>query len=330
VNINKTTWEKLESEFATGKKIAARLFLPEVTRKLYAGLDANLFRHLLIPLDENQEEYVDSQSKGLSVSTKELIVQGSKPTKYIDIKCQDKSGFSIFEVIGQEIAERIDSGVPKEVVASVINKWRNFWSYSPKEILSRQKIIGLFAELWFFNFWLLSKLEKLEAVNRWRGPFSSRHDFEWSGTSVEVKATTNVKSRIHHINDVDQLLPPDDGVLFLFSLHLREEQGSQNSLTSLISLCRENIQDDVDALSKFENILAIFGYSPVYDEEYSKLKFRVVDQKLYSVKEGFPRIISGSFKNNIPNGVFDINYLINLDGFDEYCVATSPDDKFEF
>jgi hypothetical protein len=327
MNFDKDVWKKLESGLPSGEKISARLAMPDISRKLYAGLDSFKQRHLLIPLDGNEEEYNDSQSRGLSVITRELIIKGAEKKRYIDIFCQDISGYIIFDAIANEIAEKLDRGISKEIIIAVISKWRNFWGKPLQELLSHNELIGIFAELWFLYYWLLPRTNNLEAMNRWCGPFLSRHDFEWEGKSVEVKATTNVQSRIHKIHGIEQLSPPEKGELWLFSLRLREEKGAGNTLPTLIALSREKLKEDPDALSKFENILVVLGYSSFYDEEYSKLKFRIVDEKLYNVTNEFPRLVTSSFINErIPSGVGAIEYTINLDGYDNQCIASSPNE----
>lgn len=324
---NEDMWKKVESESPTGERIAARLVMPEVSKRIYAGFDANKKRHLLISLNPDDEEYHDLLSKGFSIATKELIVKGSEAKRYIDLVCHDESGHIIFNFVGNEITERLSKkDNVKEIIEEVINKWRNFWGKPLREFLSYNELIGLFAELWFLYHWMLPKMDKLESVNKWRGPLGSRHDFEWTGKSVEVKATTNVQSRIHKIHGLDQLSPPVEGQLFLFSLRLREEQGAENTLPRIISLCREILKEDLDALSKFENTLVVAGYSPQYDHEYSRFRFRIVDERLYKVNEEFPRLIKESFVEGLPLGIGMIEYSINLDGYDYLSVAKSPDE----
>ena len=143
---------------------------------------------------------------------------------------------------------------------------------------------------------------------------------------MEVKATTNVQSRIHKIHGIDQLSSPENGALLLFSLRLREEQGASNTLPNLIALCREKLKDDIDALSKFENILAITGYSQLHESLYSKFKFRIVDERIYKVTSEFPRLVSESFIQGVPPGIGVIEYTINLDGYDHLCIARSPNE----
>lgn len=330
MSLNQNIWTKLEDGLPSGERIAARLAIPNKSRKLYAGLDSYKQRHLLIPLEENEEEYYDSESRGISVKTKELIIKGSEQKKYIDIICQDVSGHVIFDAIAEDIAEKLDKGISREIIINVIGKWRNFWDKSVQDLLSYNVMTGLFAELWFLYYWLFPRMDKLSALAAWRGPFSSRHDFEWIGKSVEVKATTNVHSRTHKINGIEQLSPPENGELFLFSLRIREEHGANNDLPKLISLCREKLKDNSKAITKFENILGIIGYSPIHDNEYSKIKFRVVDERLYRVTDEFPRLIEDSFVNGIPPGIGTIEYNINLDGYDNLCLAKSHEEKIDF
>lgn len=327
MSLNQNMWKKLETGLPSGEKITARLAMPDKSRKLYIGLDSVKQRHLLIPLEENEDEYNDSESRGLSVKTRELIIKGSEQRKYIDIICQDISGHVIFDAIAEDIAEKLDRGISREIVINVLDKWRNFWGKPMQDMLSHNEIIGLFAELWFLYYWLFPKMSELSAVNAWRGPFSSRHDFEWVGKSVEVKATTNVQSRIHKINGIEQLSPPENGELFLFSLRIREEQGADNDVLNLIFLCREKLKNDYEAISKFENILGIISYSPIHDKEYLKFKFRVVDEKLYKVTDEFPRLIVDSLVKGVPAGVSAVEYNINLDGYNALCLANSPNES---
>jgi hypothetical protein len=79
-----------------------------------------------------------------------------------------------------------------------------------------------------------------------------------------------------------------------------EEREASINLPILINLCREVLKEDVEALSKFENALAVAGYSPIHDEEYSEFKFRIVDEKLYEVTDEFPKLTADSFINGVP------------------------------
>jgi hypothetical protein len=234
-------------------------------------------------------------------------------------------------LIGGELADRLASGqeTAPECVTRVLAKWRRFWGQVPQQILAREEQLGLFAELWFLSVWLVPRVGAAEAMTRWRGPFGSRHDFEWTGRSMEVKATTSTRGRIHRINGLDQLVPPESGELMLFSLRLREEAGATNTLPSVIAACHAQLEPDADALNRLEEALAQVGYTPAHDEEYARHCFRVVDEGVFKVIEDFPRLTVAHLPLGVPAGVERVEYEINLTGFDRLCIARRTTDALD-
>jgi hypothetical protein len=241
-----------------------------------------------------------------------------------DIACHDAAGHEAFDLIGGELADRLVSGreTAPECVVRVLAKWRRFWGQAALQILSREEQLGLFAELWFLSVWMVPGAGADEAVKRWRGPFGSRHDFEWAGRSVEVKATTSTRGRIHRVNGLDQLAPPEQGQLLFFSLRLHEEAGATNTLPLVIAACRSQMEADADSLNLFERALIQVGYSPAHDEEYARLHLRIVEEGLFSVRDDFPRLTVMQLEAGIPPGVERVEYEINLSGFDHLRIAS--------
>jgi hypothetical protein len=320
-------WGRVDPARATGDEMAARPAAPGLGRALLCAVDSQNFRHLLIALEEHDAELRDVESRGLSVHTRELVVPGREPARYLDITCQDVLGHPILDLIGQELLESLRPADcrPAEAVRRVLARWRRFWSLMPRSLLSRSDQIGLFGELWFLRVWLLPHAGNAAAIDRWRGPTGSRHDFEWTGRSVEVKATTSTRGTIHRINGVDQLLPPDGGDLHLFSMRLREEAGSSNSLPGLVRTISQEIAADADAADRFEMTLTRAGYSPLHADEYEKLHLRVIEEGLYAVRDNFPRIVTASFPGGVPGGIESLEYEINMGGFDHLRIARTPD-----
>lgn len=319
-------WARLSSEEVRGEALWARRAAPDVTGRLVAALDSDGKRHLLIPLATSEEGTEDAQSRGLGLTVRELEMPGHEPGRYLDIICNDATGHEAFDLIGGEIAERLAAGreTAPEIVTRVIAKWRRFWGQLPKQLLSRERQIGLFAEVWFLAHWLIPRYEAGDAVSRWRGPFGARHDFEWHGRSVEVKATTSTRGRVHRINGLDQLAPPDQGELLFFSLHLREEAGATNTLPSVIAACCNQLGGNPHALCQFESVLAQAGYALDDEDEYEKLRFRIVDQGLFAVREDFPRLTTAHLQAGLPMGIEHMEYDINLGSFGHLCLADQP------
>ena len=322
-SIMQETWNKLTQP--TGERLVARPGLPEVTPKLLCAIDSSGVRHLLISLGSTIEEYRDIQSRGVSVTTRDLSILGNNPEKYLDIACLDAGGHPILDLMGGEIAKGLtdETKVPTDIVRSVLAKWRRFWGQLPQPILSREEQLGLFAELWFMSAWLIPKLGP-NAVMAWRGPWGSRHDYEWADKSVEVKATTNIRGRVHRIHGVNQLEEPENGPLYLFSVVMREEIGADNCLSRIIDSCRNQLADSEASLTHLENALAQIGYSPMFEDEYSKMKLKILDAVLFHVDISFPKLTQESFSSGIPEGIEKIDYDINLNSYNRLIVASQP------
>lgn len=319
-------WKRLEQSRPAGDNLTARQAIPAGSTRMQCALDSEGRRHLLIALQENEDALRDTQSRGVHVDTRDLIVRGHPSGRYLDIQCLDVTGHPVLDLIGGELATALSmpEAKPADIVKRVLAKWRRFWGLLPRTMLPREEILGLFAELWFLLVWLLPSAGASAAVQRWRGPMGSRHDYEWTGKSVEVKATTSTRGRIHRINGLDQLSPPDQGELFLFSLHLREEAGATNTLPSLITSILSQLNSDIDALSRFETVLAQTGYSPAHDDEYAKLRLRIVTEGLYAVRDNFPRLGAQQFHTGVPSGIERVEYEINLNSFDHLIMARIP------
>lgn len=326
--ISADVWVQLEAISPTGGRLAARVAIPDISSRLFCAIDADNLRHLLVVLQPEDTGFSDRQSRGLSVTTRDLQIRGQETGRYLDITCRDPGGHTAFDLIGGEIAAELakEHSVPADVVHHILAKWRRFWGLGPREMLSRTEVLGLFAELWFLSVWLIPQVGSEEALRRWRGPFGSRHDFEWRGRSVEVKATTSARGCTHHIHGLEQMEPPMNGDLFLYSLHLREEHGASNTLPSIVESCRALIETNEEALFMFETALMCVGYSPTHNDEYEKIRLRIADEALYTVSGNFPRLITSSIVGGVPEGLECVDYVINLNGYQHLICARQPSD----
>lgn len=325
IQIAPDIWDNLIKASPEGGNLTARLGFPDITNRLYMAVDVEKKRHLLVILNPNDKELHDAQSRGLLVNTRDLEISGRGISKYIDIECCDIFGYDALDFIGAEIADGLKDGKksPADIVMYVLSKWRHFWGQTPRSLLSREEQLGLFAELWFLLKWLMSSIDVKLAIERWKGPSGARHDFEWLGCSVEVKATTSSRGRIHHINGIEQLANPVEGKLLFFSVRLQEEGGALNTLPALAKSCRELLLSSPESLSRFESCLVQAGYSLVYESEYSKMRLRVTEEVLFKVEGNFPRITPDSFPAGVPSGVEHIEYEVNLAGYEHLLLAKS-------
>ena len=322
-SILQETWDKLS--LPLGENLMARQALPEITPRLLCAIDAMAGRHLLVALNDTDAEYMDRKSRGISVTTRDLTIHGSSHERYLDIACLDASGHPILDLMGGEIALGLTDQTKQteDVVRRILEKWRRFWGQLPQPMMSFEEQLGLFAELWFYSQWLSPKYGP-EVIMVWRGPWGSRHDFEWTNKSVEVKATINTRGRIHKIHGLSQLENPENGPLYLFSLNLREENGATSNLPNIIEICRDQLKNTAEGLNYFENSLVHIGYSPFFEEEYSKNKLRVVEANLFQVIDDFPRLTKLDILPRMSEGIERVDYEINLNTYDHLIVAKQP------
>ena len=282
----------------------------------------------MIRLEDAEDGATDTRSRGLHVSTRDLAVGDSPQCRYIDVAFRDDSGHEAVSLIATELAQLVGSAgmAPATALQRVLAKWRRFWELTSADMLSRERIIGLFGELWFLLVWLGPSASMKTAIHRWRGPSGSRHDFEWSGRSVEVKTTARSGLYVHRIHGVDQLAEPESGQLLLFSLRVREEGGASNSLPRLVEQVRAAVQDDAEARAGFEERLSGAGFSASHAETYERVRLRVVDAGLYEVSDAFPRIVPTGFRAPLPAAVFAVEYDIDMAAASSWRLTSVPDE----
>lgn len=312
-------WETLAASRPAGDAWHVRSPFPIACPRLLASLAANGDRRFLVALQAHEDQLEDMRSRGLAIRTFDLADEAGVRGRFLAFECRDSGGHDVFDIIGEELANAINLLPPAEAAARVLAKWRRFWGQVPRSLLARAEQIGLFAEVWFLSRWLIPAAGTT-SVSRWRGPFGSRHDFEWPGRSVEVKATTVVRGPVFHINGLDQLEPPQSGELFLFGLRMREEASASHSLPGLIKDCRAQLEADGDALGRYETALIQAGYSPAHDIDYEQVHWRVYSDQLYAVSAEFPRLCRASFLDGVPSEVGEISYSLDLSSYAGPCV----------
>lgn len=278
--------------------------------------------HLLLAAPDEQE--VKSPAiQGLDLRADTLRIGDAAPEQFLDLSCRDDLLRSNFAVLADEVLRELASDPnPHRVLTSVLRRWRRFWSNRPGE-LSTDDIVGLFGELWFLEHWLGPP--DLAAVDAWFGPSKDRHDFRWPAASVEVKTTRNQGDGApsHRISRLDQLDAPATGDLYLFSLKVALDSLAAGSLKTSIERIREKLEQLPDALAAFEDRLAVAGVAPGDMERYDQ-RLRVTEERLYRVDAAFPKLTADSFDPDLPAGVEDVTYTLNLSACEAWLIERAP------
>lgn len=316
-------WDRLPAEIPPyGEFVAHRVHAEPA---VFLAADHEGAPHLLLELAGERREFNDDRSRGLHVVAHPLRVEGRPEAPFIDVRSTDPAGRELFRLVTTEIVDAVERGIPPaESVEQTIARWRRFWGDVPEQGLSPEQVRGLFGELWFLLFWLLPSDHR--HIEHWFGFEQGRHDFQWPHLAVECKATTSVRGHIHRINGIDQLAIPERGNLYLFSLRVREEGSASNSLVTLVERALATLKGNDALVDQLELGLARSGYSPAHANRYRTMTFHVVDERLYQVGDGFPRLTPTSFAGGVPTGIERIEYDINLGTAQGLCVAERPAD----
>jgi Putative PD-(D/E)XK family member, (DUF4420) len=290
---------------------------------VYAAIDHSNRRHLLIEVPADCPVLDMRSTHGLNVSTEELRVRSFAGATYIDLECLQQNYHRTFTALATDLLESLTRMQDRrKAVSNCLERWRSFWLVNQAG-LSREAALGLFGELWFLARWLQPITEMKLAG--WQGPNGARHDFQWLGASVEVKtsATSPSGSPIHIISNIDQLSDPEQGKLYLFSLHVTDDALASNDLPSIVQLITTMLAGDEVCLARFSKKLADAGYSPAH-VEYYKRPLRIIAEELYVVESGFPRLTRNSFRTALPDGVQDIAYSLAIAACGQWRIGTSP------
>ena len=298
--------------------------VPVSGSEVWAAVDHQGRRHLLLQVPDGTEA-PETATHGLQVTVARHQVEGREAADYLDLMCLSDDVTATFTAVAADVGADAGEVVQADRVAAVVaalSRWQWFWGVEPGA-LSAQDALGLFAELWFLQRWTGGGPAVIDA---WTASVGSRHDFQWPDRSVEVKAAARRADGavLHRISHLDQLADPEQGQLFLFSLHVVRDQLAHNTLPGLVGRVAVGLHGDPQAQDAFSRKLGRRGYSPAHAHRY-ETPYRVLAEHLYRVEAGFPRLLDSSFVGGLPSGVTDVSYVIDMAACDPWLVASSAD-----
>lgn len=278
-------------------------------------------QHLLVRVPDGVDLDVTG-THGLSVGIASHRIPGQPDAFYIDLVCLDQAVEATFAAVAADIAEETVEAGPdarRGQVVSALNEWRWFWGVDPTQ-LSASDAIGLFGELWFLIRWAGVSEKSIQA---WEASDGARHDFQWPEHSVEVKATSRSGAAVHTIAHLQQLEDAESGSLYLYSLRVARDALAANTLNSLVAAASAALGDQPEARSELLTKLGQRGYSPA-GRDQSAVPYRVVEEGLYEVTDGFPRLIGTSFSGGLPNGIGRVSYQLDMTACAAFRIADGP------
>ena len=304
-----TNWRLLR----TGAHAGGGLEIPTIPAEVSTAggpvrlaLGANGEPRLLLPVARGAASASIDGGAALSVSVSSFSYRGQH-LHFLDLTCLQTELEAVFEELVDEILKRIDHGNScTEAAQSTIRDFRALLALAPARDVSTSRVVGLIAELLVLNR-LLD--HSTAAWNAWRGPMGDRHDFRVGGTSLEVKASLRSGASSVTINGLEQLEVPSGGTLHLLRIVLEPVSGGMLSVSTLARSALLKADDP----SRLETLLAATGCRDAAAEEWNRHSFQRESEKLYEIREGFPRMTRTMLREAaVPGGVHDVTYKIDL------------------
>jgi hypothetical protein len=261
---------------------------------------------LLLPLGGAESSKGIVGAPSLSIETS-IYKESGVPRRFLDLTCLSGELETVFAEVAEQILSRVEAGSScLDATRSTIEEFRALLIRPPGTEVTLQMVAGLVGELLVLKR-LLDR--SAEAWRSWRGPAGDRHDFAKASTALEVKVTLRKGKTEVSINGLEQLAEPAGGRLFLQHFELEVAAAGLLSVSSLGRAAIEN-SSNPDEVRK---LLSALGCLDVDDEAWNRSSFRLENEALYAVVEGFPRIVSASFPGSgLPAGLSKVCYVTDL------------------
>lgn len=271
----------------------------------YVAMDEHLRPHLLLKAESEIE--IAPEVTTLAISTRSLRIAG-REILVLDVTCLLTSLSEVFDHFAAAVIQRISDAAesPAGAVTSVLAAWRSFL-VPPTGPPSPDKIAATLGELIVVRD-AVRNSGRVD-IGFWSGPFGQRHDLRGGRTALEVKTTRAHTGYRVTVHGEDQLLPPENGHLYLHFLRLESVHQGQLRLTEVVD---ELLDAGVSAEQLFR-ALAASGVPAADLPATDNTTFDVLERVTVPVDDQTPRIVPSSFAGGqCPLGVVDITYVIDL------------------
>jgi hypothetical protein len=202
-----------------------------------------------------------------------------------------------------------DSRHAVDTIIRRLNRWQEFLRRQRSDILTAEKIRGLIAELIFLKNHLIPAFGAGSAVQFWQGPQGSPQDFNVNVSAIEVKCKLGSTAPHVTITSADQLCPQLPKMyLFVVTLgNSAPDAPDAINLPDLVAEIRSALEtENPNTVERFNDLLFLVGY--VDSDNYREFSFVVVDQTMFRVAEGFPRVCPA----DVHPGIVRLSYDIRL------------------
>ena len=318
----KEAWQKIEVSGGAG--LVLRRLSPETRDPLYAAVDTVRNIHLLVLecLKIPAEGILQAlrSTDGYLAKCASLDI-GSAPKVCLFLESTPETPKEVFESLCEDVSQcvlsRKASESAEDIFAGRLLLWKRLFDSRRAAGLTEEERLGLLAEIIHLRDILGRWKDAAGVMISWTGPDRLANDFQSSSGRTEVKATTTRRQYKIRINGERQLETIDERPLCLVAMMFERVVSDGFSLPTVIRQLREHLGAGSSGAELFNAKLLEGGYLDIHEQAYAGDCFRLNEQREYRVLDGFPRIIS----ENVPEGVGDLQYSIDLSSCEKFRVA---------
>jgi len=232
---------------------------------------------------------------------------------------RERSDWEIFLSLCSNIisaTRTVDRTASVAIIIRRLDRWREFLKQDRPRLLPEEKIKGMIGELLFIRNHLIPAFGITQSIQFWMGPEGSPQDFNVNDSAIEVKCQLGSTAPKIRITSAEQLCPQLP-IMFLFVVTLgKSELGSSGALClpDLISDIREELEQEsqTEQLERFNDLLIQEGY--IDSDAYRQFSYVLVNEQMFLVEEGFPRICP----DGLSAGIVRLSYDIALAECEEF------------
>lgn len=248
----------------------------------------------------------------VGIHTAYVAANGDIPKTRLVLVLNENRNWELFLALCNDLvqATRLSEDAPSAVHTIVrrLARWQDFLRKHRSDLLAEEQIKGLIGELLFMRSHLVPEFGAGMSVQFWQGPEGLPQDFNINSSVIEVKCRSGAAPCVT-ITSVDQLCPQlSEMYLFVVTLgkSIHEAHDAIN-LPGLVSGIRDALRSDSsNNIERFNDLLHMVGY--VDSDRYLEFSYVLIDEAMFKVVDGFPRICP----DEIHRGVVRLSYDIKL------------------
>lgn len=247
-------------------------------------------------------DMISEKFSSCRMMSQEMFIEGNQGT-YLLLVCYEYRLRNEFATLCAQFTDPGESGCDRKKLISDPRAWWELWCELLGNKISEKAPYAEIAEMLVLDY-----LYQKDKTIKWTAKESGSHDIESDTRSFEVKSTVSRYDAEITITGQHQLYS-ERGLELYF---LRMEKS--NSGVSVDDVKEQLVAHGYDA-GLLEDQLISAGFE--MGSGARKLKYKVLEKRVYTVDDKFPKITNDSFvSGHIPDSIKRISYTIDLNGID--------------